>query len=382
MHAAALARAAHERHGLHRAAQGRRQGLRLFGRLGRRCAADRAQRARRRRATARRSRRAPRSTSRAARGRRLARDAVRRAHRRGARASSTPPGRGSRELLGQLRRQRRAAASGWSRAAISSCRDLFEGDHAYILQQPDRRIVFAIPYQGDFTEIGTTDVPVERPEDALIDDAEIAYLCDAANRYFTQQIAPADVVCDLVGRPPALRRRRERGEGGDARLCARARHRRPAAALGLRRQDHHRARSGRGSDGEARASRSGVQAHPRTRARVFPGGAIAAFDHVPRAGARALAVPRRGARAADGARLWRRCSSRCCTDVTDEAGDGPGSRRRADRNRSPLDARPRMGAHARRTCWSGARKLGLHLTSERNATIFGRWSRCSPSIAA
>ncbi|WP_336297303.1 glycerol-3-phosphate dehydrogenase [Sphingomonas sp. 7/4-4] len=44
---------------------------------------------------------------------------------------------------------------------------LFEGDHAYILQQPDRRIVFAIPYEGGFTEIGTTDVSVERPEDAI-----------------------------------------------------------------------------------------------------------------------------------------------------------------------------------------------------------------------
>jgi len=39
---------------------------------------------------------------------------------------------------------------------------LYEGDHAYILQLPDRRIVFAIPYQGEFTEIGTTDIPRTR----------------------------------------------------------------------------------------------------------------------------------------------------------------------------------------------------------------------------
>ena len=70
---------------------------------------------------------------------------------------------------------------------------LFEGDQAYILQQPDGRIVFAIPYEGDFTEIGTTDVPVERPEDAVIDADEIAYLCAAVNRHFTAQISPADV---------------------------------------------------------------------------------------------------------------------------------------------------------------------------------------------
>ncbi|MDB5695132.1 MAG: glycerol-3-phosphate dehydrogenase [Sphingomonas bacterium] len=78
---------------------------------------------------------------------------------------------------------------------------LYEGDHAYMLQQPDRRIVFAIPYQG-MTEIGTTDVPVERPEDAVIDAGEIAYLCDAANRHFTRQIAPADVVATWSGVRP------------------------------------------------------------------------------------------------------------------------------------------------------------------------------------
>ena len=81
---------------------------------------------------------------------------------------------------------------------------LYEGDHAYILQQPDRRIVFAIPYQGAFTEIGTTDIPVERPEDAVIDEDEIAYLCDAVNRHFTRQIAPGRRHVELVRRPPAL----------------------------------------------------------------------------------------------------------------------------------------------------------------------------------
>ena len=79
---------------------------------------------------------------------------------------------------------------------------LFEGDHAYILQQPDRRIVFAIPYEDEFTEIGTTDVAVDRPEDAACSDAEKQYLCDAANRYFTRQIAPADIVWSWSGVRP------------------------------------------------------------------------------------------------------------------------------------------------------------------------------------
>ncbi|MEI5617557.1 FAD-dependent oxidoreductase, partial [Streptomyces brasiliscabiei] len=60
---------------------------------------------------------------------------------------------------------------------------LYDGDHAYILQQPDGRIVFAIPWRRDFTEIGTTDIPVDAPEDAVIDADEIAYLCEAVNRH-------------------------------------------------------------------------------------------------------------------------------------------------------------------------------------------------------
>jgi glycerol-3-phosphate dehydrogenase len=75
---------------------------------------------------------------------------------------------------------------------------LWEGDQAYILQQPDRRVVFATPWRGG-TMIGTTDVPVERPEDAGITPAEIDYLSAAANRYFRQQIAPSDITATWSG---------------------------------------------------------------------------------------------------------------------------------------------------------------------------------------
>jgi glycerol-3-phosphate dehydrogenase len=70
---------------------------------------------------------------------------------------------------------------------------LYDGDHAYILQQPDRRIVFAVPWLDRYTAIGTTDVAVDTPEQAVIDDAEIAYLIDAANWSFTRSIARDDV---------------------------------------------------------------------------------------------------------------------------------------------------------------------------------------------
>jgi glycerol-3-phosphate dehydrogenase len=79
---------------------------------------------------------------------------------------------------------------------------LFDGDHAYMLQQPDKRIVFAIGYEDDFTLVGTTDVAVEQPQDAKISADEIDYLCTAANRYFTRQIAPADVVHTYSGVRP------------------------------------------------------------------------------------------------------------------------------------------------------------------------------------
>jgi len=76
---------------------------------------------------------------------------------------------------------------------------LWDGDQAYILQQSDGRVVFALPFKGEFTLIGTTDLEVERPEDAVITPDEIRYLCEAADRYFTRQVVPADVVWSYSG---------------------------------------------------------------------------------------------------------------------------------------------------------------------------------------
>ena len=76
---------------------------------------------------------------------------------------------------------------------------LWPGDHAYILQQPDRRIVFALPFHGRFTLIGTTDVAIDEPGEVGIDATEIRYLCEAANRYFARQIAPDDIVWSYSG---------------------------------------------------------------------------------------------------------------------------------------------------------------------------------------
>ena len=76
---------------------------------------------------------------------------------------------------------------------------LFAGSHAYILQQPDRRIVFAIPYENGTTLVGTTDVPVDSAAEARISEAETEYLLAAVNRYFVQQTVRADIVGTYAG---------------------------------------------------------------------------------------------------------------------------------------------------------------------------------------
>ena len=82
---------------------------------------------------------------------------------------------------------------------------MFDHDHAYIFQNPDKRIIFAIPYEGDFTLIGTTDVELHGPVgEAHIDTAEIAYLCEQASRYFAQAVKPEHVVWTYSGVRPLL----------------------------------------------------------------------------------------------------------------------------------------------------------------------------------
>ncbi|CAO4178135.1 glycerol-3-phosphate dehydrogenase [Methylorubrum populi] len=82
-------------------------------------------------------------------------------------------------------------------------RRLYPGDQAYILQQPDRRIIFAIPYERDFTLIGTTDVPYESgPGPVGISVEETRYLCACINRSFARSIGPDDVVWSFSGLRP------------------------------------------------------------------------------------------------------------------------------------------------------------------------------------
>lgn len=77
---------------------------------------------------------------------------------------------------------------------------LFEHDRAYILQSPDGRVVFAIPYETDFTLVGTTDAGFDGELGAVTCSAEETdYLCNLVNDYFRKQIKPADVVWSFAG---------------------------------------------------------------------------------------------------------------------------------------------------------------------------------------
>jgi glycerol-3-phosphate dehydrogenase len=77
---------------------------------------------------------------------------------------------------------------------------LFEHDRAYVLQAHDRRIVFAIPFQRDFTLIGTTDQGFAgEPATVTASADEVVYLCHVANQHFRASIAPADVVWSFAG---------------------------------------------------------------------------------------------------------------------------------------------------------------------------------------
>ena len=105
-------------------------------------------------------------------------------------------------LDGELHQQTRANVKQIKGSHIVVPRQ-FPGEHAFILQNDDKRIVFLIPYETDFTLVGTTDVEVnDRPGAATITDAEVDYLCRAANRYLAKPIAPSDVVWSYAGVRP------------------------------------------------------------------------------------------------------------------------------------------------------------------------------------
>ncbi len=71
----------------------------------------------------------------------------------------------------------------------------FDDVRAYFFQNPDNRIIFAIPYETDFTLIGTTDRDYDGdPSQVKISDEETQYLCNAASEYFAEPVTKDDIV--------------------------------------------------------------------------------------------------------------------------------------------------------------------------------------------
>ena len=82
---------------------------------------------------------------------------------------------------------------------------LYDHPFAYFFQLADGRIFFAIPYEQDFTLIGTTDADHEGPlDDVRASKEEIAYLCEGASDYFAQAITPESVVWSYAGVRPLV----------------------------------------------------------------------------------------------------------------------------------------------------------------------------------
>ena len=82
---------------------------------------------------------------------------------------------------------------------------LYDTDEAYILQNKDGRIVFVIPYENDFSLVGTTDEDYKGdPSQAAISEAETDYLVDVVNTYFKTKISKDDIVHSYSGVRPLL----------------------------------------------------------------------------------------------------------------------------------------------------------------------------------
>src|SRR5882757_5148936 len=93
-----------------------------------------------------------------------------------------------------------AARSGPMQISQIVVRRLFDTDHVYVFQNSDRRLIFASPYERDFTLIGTVGHAFKGdPAIVAMSAGDVAYLCDAANRYFRERIELVDVVRTVSG---------------------------------------------------------------------------------------------------------------------------------------------------------------------------------------
>jgi len=80
---------------------------------------------------------------------------------------------------------------------------LYGSEHAYILQNPDGRVVFVLPFQGDYSMLGTTETVFDGdPAEVCMDPDEARCICDAVNGYWTHPVSPGDAVWSFAGVRP------------------------------------------------------------------------------------------------------------------------------------------------------------------------------------
>ena len=107
------------------------------------------------------------------------------------------------EVLGEIKTEKAEQSLRLVTGSHIVTKKLFEGDHAYLFQNADNRVIFAIPYEHDYTLIGTTDKPYDFADGPVkISPEEITYLCEAASEYFEHDISEDDVVWDYAGVRP------------------------------------------------------------------------------------------------------------------------------------------------------------------------------------
>jgi D-erythritol 1-phosphate dehydrogenase len=225
----------------------------------------------------------------------------------------------------------------------------WDGPHAYLFQNDDKRVIFINPYEDDLCLIGTTDVAYTgAAEDVAIDDTEIDYLLAAVNRYVTHELRRADVQYvysgvrplydDNAANPSAVTRDYVFDTDGVAR----------AAPVGVRRQDHDLSQAGRACDG--RIGR-GLPAHGRrldgARAAARRRSSGQRFQPLSRHDPAAPFLAARTAGAALCPPLWNAYRRRSWQRRLARR-SRPAFRRAALRAGGPLSARDRMGADCRR----------------------------------
>ena len=81
---------------------------------------------------------------------------------------------------------------------------LYEDEVAFTLQNEDNRIVFVIPYKGEYSLIGTTEVDVDTPDNPSISNEEKIYLINTINNHFIKQISQEDIVETYSGIRPLI----------------------------------------------------------------------------------------------------------------------------------------------------------------------------------